>query len=331
MDISTTNEKGAVLEEVVEKLHRFPGVRIEKNVRIKEKQVSGRDREFDLILTVESMPGYIQKYYIECKNFRKPVGIEKIEAFLGKLTAIGASYNEGVFVSALGFKKGVAKRAVERGIKIWEVNGLDKSGFAEIAGKTYSNRLIVIPVVHQVCRLDGKQVLSIFNKDGAVVNTIQNVIYQKWINKEIKPELGRITITIDQPGCDDSVIVDIDVIGALVSSEGHYKKYTLVDPVTKQENRVHVDATFLLDSKYRVETFLTEDELTEYVNNRNGFHLFRERCLAPRIQFFHMYYPLSQKAVDRLKQLNESGDVISLETVEGNDLSALWDKIAEKL
>lgn len=329
MNTITTNKKGAVLEEVVEKLHCFPGVKIEKNRRIKEKQSSGRDREFDLVLTVESMPGYTQKYYIECKNYKKPVGIEKIEAFLGKLTAIGASYNEGVFVSALGFKKGVAKRAVERGIKIWEINGLDKSGLAEIAGKTYSNRLIVMSAVHQVCRFDGKQLLSIFNNDGVVVNTIQNFIYKKWISHEIKPELGRTSVTIEQPGLDEPVIVDIDIIGILISSEGHYHQYGLVDPVTKNETRVHLDAKFLLDAKYHVETFITEDELIKYLDQRSGFNLFGERYSAPRIQFFHMYYPLSRKAVDKLKQLTESGEPVSFETVEGHDLSALWDEIAE--
>src|SRR5215213_6471237 len=78
-----------------------PNADVQHNQRVKGR--SGRFRQLDITLSqkVGLYPVFI---VIECKHYRRRVGIEKVEAFVTKLRDVGASH--GVMISNTGFDEG---------------------------------------------------------------------------------------------------------------------------------------------------------------------------------------------------------------------------------
>jgi hypothetical protein len=100
-------------EALIAKIQRDiePNATVEQNKRI--RGASGRLREIDVAIT---KPVGLSDVLIaiECKRYRRPVGIDKLEAFVTKLNDVGA--NQGIMLSQSGFDEGA--RAVAR------VNGI---------------------------------------------------------------------------------------------------------------------------------------------------------------------------------------------------------------
>lgn len=71
------------------------------NQRVKGR--SGRMRQIDIMIS-QKVGLYSVTIVIECKRQRRPVGIEKVEAFVTKLRDVAAS--QGVMISNTGFDAG---------------------------------------------------------------------------------------------------------------------------------------------------------------------------------------------------------------------------------
>ena len=113
--MSEEKQKGDLLEDIVALLHQQEGVKIDKRIKIPAGGASSkRKREIDVLLT-SYVAGYPVKIAIECKNERKKVGSEKIDAFVGKLKDIGIPTQQGIYVSPTGYTKDALDRAKERG------------------------------------------------------------------------------------------------------------------------------------------------------------------------------------------------------------------------
>ena len=78
------------------------------NQRVKGR--SGRMRQIDILISqkVGLYPVFIA---IECKRHRRPVGIDKEEAFVTKLRDVSAS--QGVMISNTGFDAGLSRCALK--------------------------------------------------------------------------------------------------------------------------------------------------------------------------------------------------------------------------
>lgn len=335
--MASKNEKGHFLEDVVAQLHSLPGVVVRKNVGIRECCQSGALREFDVVVDVLNSNCESERFYIECKNYDAEIGIEHIDQFVGKLNAIGELPKNGVFVSAKGFKRSVAQRAKERGISVWEINGLNNDGFGKIAGKAYFNQLILLLVVESISSFDfnAGNPLTIRDKDGNVVNNVPNVIYQNWCSGVVSREIGSQTFKIEQDIEDTSglpkdllgtYIIEINVLGILLTQDGEYYQYDLVDSLTKDSTKTHFNAKFYRNEKLKVNTFHHKADLHEFMKHQQGtFNINQSPIIAPRIQFINAYYPYSKKVTEKLIKLQADGERPTFEKLEGYDLSTLWD------
>ena len=95
-------------ELLVAKIHA--GLAADAQVNHNQKVVgkSGRVRQLDV--TFSKVIGIYPIFVvIECKQYKKPVGIEKVEAFVTKLNDVGASL--GVIISTKGFDEGARASA----------------------------------------------------------------------------------------------------------------------------------------------------------------------------------------------------------------------------
>ena len=111
----STRAKGDIVEQLVAAMHKTPDVKVETNVYL--STLDGKaEREIDILVS-SKVAGYPVNIAIECKNEKKPTGVDQIDAFVGKLKHIGIPTQYGVFVSSSRYRSGAIARAQEAGIK----------------------------------------------------------------------------------------------------------------------------------------------------------------------------------------------------------------------
>lgn len=74
--------KGRLVEEIVEKMHDNPNVRVQRRIFLDPVGGGSSKREIDVLLTGD-VGGYPVRLAIEYKNGKKPISPEKIDAFVG--------------------------------------------------------------------------------------------------------------------------------------------------------------------------------------------------------------------------------------------------------
>lgn len=116
--------KGKNLEEVIHLIQNSlvnNDTIVSKNKKL--KNASGNYREFDVL--IESKINELQIVIaIECKDYKKPVAVEKVEAFNSKCSRIPI-INKKIMISPAGFQKDAISAAEEFGIDIYEFKNLD--------------------------------------------------------------------------------------------------------------------------------------------------------------------------------------------------------------
>jgi hypothetical protein len=126
---STNKSRGDVLESLVDVL-----LKTEPELAVLEKNFSTPEEEIDLLLTnglshpfwlAQSSP-YI---LVECKNWRKPVGVKELRVFESKMEDRRGALRIGIFISTSGFAKTFIERLKSiqgRGVGIiYAVSGED--------------------------------------------------------------------------------------------------------------------------------------------------------------------------------------------------------------
>jgi len=114
----TTKEKGDLLENIIEKLcSGIKEAKVSKNAKILGKK-SNTEREIDVLIEGQ-VYAFKVRVVVESKNYKDPVGIEKIESLKSKLEDVGADL--GVMVCPTGFTEPAKKLAEFDGIQLFEI------------------------------------------------------------------------------------------------------------------------------------------------------------------------------------------------------------------
>ena len=103
------------LKIVQESLIDKPDTKVFKNYKIKNN--SGVTREFDVAI-ISTANNFDFLTVIECKDYNRPVSLEKIDAFQSKCQGV-PSINKKVFVSKKGYQSGASKTAKDLGIELY--------------------------------------------------------------------------------------------------------------------------------------------------------------------------------------------------------------------
>jgi hypothetical protein len=122
--MSKGTNNGRPLEKVVRLIHETlkdkPNTLIHSNYKI--ENVGGRKREFDIFIET-SINDIKVKIAIECKAYKNPVGVEKIEAFKSKCDRV-PTINKKVFVSQSGYQADSLNAAREFGIDLYDIKNI---------------------------------------------------------------------------------------------------------------------------------------------------------------------------------------------------------------
>ena len=113
-----TTQKGNLVENVIEKIcEGIDRVKVTKKAKVRGIKTE-TNRDIDVL--IEGKIGMFNvRIAIEAKNYKKPVGVEKVEALKSKLEDIGTDL--GVIVCPTGFTEPAKKRGEIDGIQLFEI------------------------------------------------------------------------------------------------------------------------------------------------------------------------------------------------------------------
>ena len=196
---STTKPEWREFEKLAADIQRqlAPDARVETNVKMQGRR-SGIERQIDIFVH-QTVGQYEIRIIIDCKDYKKPVDVKDIEAFMGMVEDVGA--NKGAMIAASGFTSTAKQRAKDSGIDLYQL--VDTS---ETKWKTY----VSIPCVvrdtfinsfsfrfsgtgqFRMAMMDFRY-MPLFRADGALIDYLQNLVLERWETGGIPAKPGDYT------------------------------------------------------------------------------------------------------------------------------------------
>lgn len=354
-----STEKGSLLEDIVARMHNSPRFVVERNAKLpplsKNKR---RPRDIDVLLSgrVVSRPA---KQAIECKNLKGKVGVEKIDAFVGKLLDVGIPHEHGVYISTRGYTRDALDRALPAGIKLLTLTGLTDDHLASATSEAsqfsvfYLCQVTGITVTNNVEKIaKGEELLTFFDDDGKPCGSVADLVWSKWQEGEPRSGAGEYEISLNVPAGWHQIVngkrepvlgirVPVQVWALALKLTGESTHHALVNAYDGVVERSQLNITFDIPVEdktvHTLHAFKTEVELKAFINEPGGVRL-TARTRLPRIQWSDgFFYPLSRRVAQLLKErskeyLSEGAGAAPLPNIadtEGTDLSAMWEPLIE--
>jgi hypothetical protein len=352
-EYKSSTEKGRVVEKIIASMHEAPGVKVERNAFLPVLH-GRRRREIDVLITSE-IAGYPVRIAFECKNEAGAIGAPAIDGFIGKLEDIGIPSQQGIFVSASGFTKGAIDRAQKAGVRPLVLKGLTNEDILNSVGEAFQSVIYLLPVVTGVSITnnvpniaDTQQIALFFDREGNPCGSLPDTIWQMWVNGTPPSMIGEHLLELKIPkdwyqiinGKREQIIhatAGVKVLGLVVTIPGKVERHLLINAESASEaEKFQIKASFdLSGASYPVTTILTEAQLNEFLDSQKGIKVSIGRVRLPRIRLGPIYWPPSERSLKTLWQLTEgfrTGKApdprpIDIRSVEGTDLSAIWDPI----
>lgn len=275
----STNVKGEIVERITAMMHEVPGVRVERNILLPTVDGSGRTREFDVLLTSQ-VAGYGVRFALECKNYTKPIGVKKIDEFIGELGDVGIPTQYAIYVSVSGYTGGAVQRARTVGMKALTLTGLTKDRLKAQVAEASQNIIYLVPRMVQfslgnyVGELeDHTQLFYFYNEEGNVCGFLPDLLWTAWMEGRVPLTLGEHELNLDIPdgwhqivdGAREPVIsasARVEVSAAVISFAGRVEQHSLVDASNNTMNKFRANVSFdTARSTYPVTNYRTESDL----------------------------------------------------------------------
>lgn len=168
---------------------------------------SETERQIDILIK-KRVAQYEIKVIIECKDYKRPVDVQKVESFVTKLKDVKA--NKGAIVSSKGFSKAALKLAEKYGIdtfrfvdtksKDWNAYMSINAAVEVYVAPSFQFRvsdIIEIPISYT----EQVQNLEMYSADGEVfLGTVQNVLLKKWNDLKCPLEQGQLVVRLVEKG-----------------------------------------------------------------------------------------------------------------------------------
>lgn len=170
----TGEEYEILVKEVYEILNSVDGlddVKIQHNIKLQGKS---RERQIDVYWQF-AKAGIPFRVVVECKDYKRPVEAEKIEAFRTALEDLNNPI--GIFASKHGFQKGAVDIAKQYGIKLMVIHGPDDEDWDGYIRKIYLN--LSVQMITNV------RVEVLIDKAWSEENGIEEFTYAGYMDSEV--------------------------------------------------------------------------------------------------------------------------------------------------
>jgi hypothetical protein len=336
-----THEKGKILERVVALLHKTPGLEVEQNYSYPVEEVEEGEedtRDIDVLVRAKRAEVTIE-FAIECKNLGSKVGVELIDAFVGKLNDIGMPAGQGIFVAINGYTKPALRRAAKAGIRPLLLRGLTEDRLESAYEEAFRYVVYLMPELGMIQSFDDStgsrpaiEMLSYgLGKQVDTRELIVNNVWEKWFSGDIPSAIGCHVFRLRMPAAKPEVegefkdfYPQVNVLGVVVETHGKVSRHDLNDAPTGATVRSRVDMGFTNNGSSNLRFFGTTKTLEEFLDSRQNSRLIIGVIPMPRLQFKFFFWPISNKARQRAVDLLGQGEALSFEKVEGLDLSVAW-------
>lgn len=357
----SSKKKGTVFEKLTASMYDLPGVSVQRNVKLPVRRVVGkkkRKREID-VLVQGSLAGVSIRIPIECKDYKNKVGVGKIDAFIGALADVGLPSAPSVFVAASGFTQDALDRAAEVGMITRVLKEVRRDTSKEMISSALQRVVFLLAHVTSIgwqdnigdyraftkTPKDALEVFAFFDDVGQLVGSVPDLVWRAWCDGEPGSIIGEYELSLEIPegwhrfvkgeaAPLEGVHATVSVVGLVVTLPGSLSVNLLIDPATGETERSELSAAFNNpESPIPVQTFSSEEGLTKHLQQHSSAGFFADvgRIRLPRILLKDAFWPLSQKAHQKIQELaRESGELpaeVSFKDIEGNDLSAVWDPV----
>jgi hypothetical protein len=258
----STKAKGDLLESVIERVCAgFVEKKVSRNARLPGRN-SLTDRDID-VLVEGRFAMFDMRIAIESKNYKDPVGVEKVEAFCTKLKDVNV--HTGVMVSSAGFTEAARNTATAQNVQLFQVYDQSASdqalwvpvGLVQPIVTTFS-----VEITHRSS--GGFSMPAVMGQAGLTVDfsrlvflvgdqrrDLQEIVGTAWLDEKIPAVAGQHKVNIGPVAFED-----IDTPGAgvqycelridVIVAERHFLKVFpacyMKDVHTGKENHdLHVD------------------------------------------------------------------------------------------
>jgi hypothetical protein len=144
---------------------------------------TGIRREFDVTISYK-VSLYPLLIVIECKYYKRPVGVEKVEAFITKLRDVGV--NQGVMISNAGFTEGARRVAKQNFITLQTYNEATETDWKSYLSKQWYKfiafsieELQVYVFANDGVGFEVKLQEPLFDSNGDSIQTVDEIA--RWI------------------------------------------------------------------------------------------------------------------------------------------------------
>jgi hypothetical protein len=183
-------------EDLVAEIQRelTPEAKIETNVK-REGRRSHRPRQIDIL--VEMKAGQFDlSIVIDCKDYKEPVDIKDVEAFIAMIEDLGVT--KGAIVSAHGFSEGAIQRAKDAGIETYELIATGDHPWAKLLSipalirdhriDNYAFKLEMVGA--SALRIQDWRFLKLYGTDGQFIDYAVNLLIDRWNKRLINVNPG---------------------------------------------------------------------------------------------------------------------------------------------
>lgn len=349
--------KGNIIEEIVVALHESDEFDVKRSERLPSHRDPTRLREIDVLVTA-NVAGYPVRLAFECKNYGRPVNVQTVDGFYGKLIDVGIPPQHGILVSSpQGFTPRAIELARDHQIRTLVLDGITSDRLSAEVYEAIQSSVYLLLQITQLSITSHQEtgsadtMLFLRDREGKLQGGIPDLVWADWRDGLIPEMLGEYTMPVKVPknwewqqdGATFSSKAEVQfrVIAIVVSERGNANRFALVDASSGEFQKISIRTRFEDNAeKFIVEVATDEEELADILQRRTIAQVVHGRIRMPRIQFLDKWYwPPSERVMLSLSRMVaelvqqgvplEEGclESITLKQLEGTDISVLWEPI----
>lgn len=213
------------VQQILLNMDGYETIKVEQNKILYDR--SGNPRQFDVYWEFK-VGGHLYKNVIECKDYKSPISIEKIDAFTSKISDIPGL--KGIFATKSSYQKGAKKKAEFNNISILTIRKPENNDWTLDDGTHLVREIIINSICHIPCRiLEFTPKCSETPNDEIEFNALEDEIFiidgnHRTSLYEIKNKLPRgLNKDIEEYITLDNGLIEIK--GKTFKADGYFIKY----------------------------------------------------------------------------------------------------------